>query len=136
MLQFWRMAPATSHVTQGWLARAKSAWPLLIVAIVVALVAASALFAFSPPKNSPQQIPIKDLYDGIATLDKNGEATIELPISVTTDHGSFTYQVRPIGSPMPKLFIKSELNNNRFVVAGGTPGGKISWQLIGTRKTP
>jgi hypothetical protein len=130
------MSPGMAALAQHWLARAKSAWPLLIVAIVVALVAASALFSFSAPTSSALHPPIKDLYDGIATLDKNGEATIELPVSVTTEHGSFTYQAKPIGAPMPDLFIKSELNNNRFVVAGGTPGGTISWQLVGTRKNP
>jgi hypothetical protein len=130
------MSPGMAALAQHWLARAKSARPLLIVAILCALVAAVSLFSFSASTSLAQHPPIKDLYDGIATLDKNGEATIELPMSVTTQHGSFTYQVRPIGSSMPNLFIKSELNNNRFVVAGGTPGGKISWQLVGTRNNP
>jgi hypothetical protein len=129
------MPPATSQVMQRWFARATAARALLIVAILAGLVAAIALFAFFAPTSSAQ-LPIKDIYDGIAILDKNGEATIELPMSVTTEHRSFTYQVRPIGSSMPKLFIKSELNNNRFVIAGGTPGGKISWQLVGTTNKP
>lgn len=97
----------------------------------------SFLSSHSPPRparhNTP---PIKDVYDGIATLDKNGEVTIEVPIAVTTEHRSFTYQAKPIGKPMPNLFIKSELSNNRFVIAGGAPGGTISWQLVGTRNNP
>jgi heme A synthase len=85
-------------VTQRWLPRAKFAWPLLIVAILGALVGASALFATSTPTNSAQHPPIKDLYEGIATLDENGEATIELPSSVAAEHRSFTYQAKAIGS--------------------------------------
>jgi hypothetical protein len=130
------MPPGPSQVTQRWLGRAKTAWVPLVVIILAGLVAANALFATSTPTNLAQQIPIKDLYEGIATLDENGEATIELPSSVTTEHRSFTYQAKPIGAPMPNLFIKSELSNNRFVIAGGTPGGTISWQLVGTRKNP
>src|ERR1700674_5275580 len=113
------MLPAMSVHAKRWLAGVRSAWPLLIVALLLALASAA---------SSAQHPPIKDVYDGIATLDSNGEATIEFPISVTTEHRSFTYQAKPIGAPMPNLFIKTELSNNRFVIAGGAPGGTISWE--------
>jgi hypothetical protein len=127
------MPPEIVGSARWRLFRAKIAWPLLIVAILI--TTALTCVAFSSPVTYSQH-PIKDVYDGNATLDKNGEATIELPTSVTTEHRSFTYQAKPIGTPMPNLFIKSELSNNSFVIAGGRPSGTISWQLVGTRNSP
>src|SRR5437016_431992 len=117
------MPPKLPGPARRWLSRANTARPLLVVAILIALVAV--LVSFSAPTTSSQHPPIKDVYDGIATIDKNGEATIELPTSVISEHRRFTYQAKPIGAPMPNLFIKSELSNDRFVIAGGTPGGTI-----------
>jgi hypothetical protein len=83
-----------------------------------------------------QPPPTKDLFEGVATLDQNGAATVTLPSSVTAQHTDFGYQVKTMGAPMPDLYVKSEIQNDRFTVAGGTPGGEIAWQLIGVRKAP
>jgi hypothetical protein len=35
---------------------------------------------------------------------------------------------------MPGLYIAEELHDNRFRVAGGQPGMKVSWQVTGIRR--
>ena len=41
-----------------------------------------------------------------------------------------------IGAPAPSIFIKEKLKAGRFIIAGGTPGAEISWQVTGIRKDP
>ena len=79
---------------------------------------------------------MKNLYDGITTLDGNGEAVVELPSYFEALNKDFRYQFFPIRSPMPGLYIKSGVKNNRFTVAGGEPGMEISWQVTGIRRDP
>jgi hypothetical protein len=37
---------------------------------------------------------------------------------------------------MPNLYVKSAERNNEFTIAGGAPGGTISWQVTGIRHDP
>jgi hypothetical protein len=37
---------------------------------------------------------------------------------------------------MPNLYIKEEEHDNQFVIAGGPPGGQVSWQITGIRRDP
>lgn len=76
----------------------------------------------------------KNIYDGIAVLDKNGESTVRLPAYFDALNTDVRYQLKPIGAPMPNLHVKEEEKDNRFVIGGGTSGGKVSWQIAGTRK--
>lgn len=76
---------------------------------------------------------VKNLYDGIITLDGNGEAVVRLPRYFEALNKDFRYQLKPIGSSMPNLYIKEEENNNSFVIGGGKSGGRVSWQITGTR---
>ena len=79
---------------------------------------------------------VKNLYDGVATLDENGEAIIELPDYFEALNKEFRYQFFPHYEPMPDLYVKQEVSGNRFVIAGGSPGGEISWQVTGVRHDP
>jgi hypothetical protein len=89
---------------------------------------------------------MKNVYDGIVGLDDKGEAEIELPDWFGALNKDFRYQVTAIGAPGPNLYIAEEIpdgviigyggNNNRFKIAGGTPGMKVSWQVTGIRKDP
>ncbi|MEK7505594.1 MAG: hypothetical protein AAB597_01720 [Patescibacteria group bacterium] len=79
---------------------------------------------------------VKNIYDGVANLDKNGEAVIQLPSYFEALNKDFRYQFFSIGEAMPNLYIKEEVKNNRFVIGGGTPGGKVSWQVTGIRHDP
>jgi len=78
---------------------------------------------------------IKNVYDGVATLDKNGESTIKLPDYFEALNKDFRYQLTCIGKSAP-LYIKEEVKDNKFVIAGGKPGMKVCWQITGIRKDP
>jgi hypothetical protein len=76
----------------------------------------------------------KNIYDGIAVLDANGEHTVELPEWVETLNSDFRYQLTSIGGPAPNLHVAREISKNRFAIAGGTAKMKVSWQVTGVRR--
>lgn len=77
---------------------------------------------------------MKNLYDGIAVCDSNGEAEIFLPDWFESLNTDMRYQLTPIGAPAPSLHISEELRGNQFKLAGGTAGLKVSWQVSGVRR--
>jgi hypothetical protein len=97
---------------------------------------------------------MKNIYDGVVALDRNGEAVIQLPDWFGALNKDFRYQLTAIGAPGPNLYIAEEIsddvtnysntnsksrdqnNNNRFKISGGTPGMKVSWNVTGIRKDP
>ncbi len=79
---------------------------------------------------------VKNLYDGQVTLDEKGEAVVILPSYFEVLNEDFRYQLRGFSGPMPSLYVKEEVRNNRFSVSGGIPHGTISWQVTGNRKDP
>jgi hypothetical protein len=76
---------------------------------------------------------MKNVYDGIAVLDANGVAWVELPEWFEALNRDFRYQLTAIGVPAPGLFIASEIQKNHFQIAGGQPGAKVSWLITGIR---
>lgn len=79
---------------------------------------------------------VKNIYDGIAVLDSNGEATVHLPDYFEALNKDFRYQYFPLEEPMPNLHLGSVFSNGEFTLAGGTPGGRVSWQITGIRHDP
>jgi hypothetical protein len=77
---------------------------------------------------------MKNVYDGIVILDKRGEAWISLPEWFQALNRDFRYQLTSVGFPSPNLFVAKEMSSNRFKIAGGKPGGKVSWQVTGIRQ--
>jgi hypothetical protein len=75
-----------------------------------------------------------NLYSGNATLDGHGVATIELPAWMEAENGDFRYQLTAIGGTQPGLYVAQKVRERRFVIAGGAPGGEVSWQLTGVRR--
>jgi hypothetical protein len=75
-------------------------------------------------------------YNGTATLDTNGEVVVQLPGYFEALNKDFTYQFFPLRAAMPNLHIKKKIMNNMFTIAGGTPGGEISWMVTGVRHDP
>jgi hypothetical protein len=76
---------------------------------------------------------MKNVYDGVATLDANGQATVELPAWFEALNSDFRYQLTCIGAHAP-IYIAEEIKSNRFGIAGGTSGLKVCWQVTGIRQ--
>ncbi len=76
-----------------------------------------------------------NIYNGNVLLDQDGEAVVELPEWFEALNEDFRYQLTAIGGFAP-VYIAEEINQNRFKIAGGTPGMKISWQVTGVRHDP
>jgi hypothetical protein len=43
------------------------------------------------------------------------------------------YTLTPIGAAMPNLHVAVEIRGNRFKIAGGVPGRKVSWEVKAIR---
>lgn len=80
-----------------------------------------------------QSPDMKLVYDGIQELDENGTAWVELPEWFEKLNQHYRYQLTPVGGPAPDLHVAEETYGNRFKIAGGKAGVKISWQVTGIR---
>jgi hypothetical protein len=86
--------------------------------------------------SSVESPDMKNVYDGVVTLDPNGQAWIGLPDYFETLNRDFRYQLTAIGGPAPNLHISQKISDNGFRIAGGTPGMEVSWQVTGIRQDP
>ncbi len=77
---------------------------------------------------------MKNIYDGVATLDTNGEAVVRLPEWFEALNGNYRYLLTAIGAPAPGLYVAEKLSHNQFKIAGGAPGLEVSWQVTGIRQ--
>jgi trimeric autotransporter adhesin len=73
-----------------------------------------------------------DVYNGVVRLDAKGRAWVGLPDYFEALNRDFRYQLTCIGGFAP-VYIAREVHNNRFRIAGGKPGGKVSWEVTGIR---
>ncbi len=72
-------------------------------------------------------------YSGTAILDENGTVVIELESWFGAINTDLRYQLTAIGGAAPNLHISREVVDNRFEIAGGPPGIKVSWQITARR---
>ena len=79
---------------------------------------------------------VMNLYNGNAVLGENGEAWVSFPEWFEALNRDFRYQLTAIGAPGPNLYVAEEIQANRFQIAGGKPGMKVSWQVTGIRQDP
>lgn len=86
------------------------------------------LFHYSSESPEPQ-----NRYNGTVILDGNGTAVVHLPDYFETINTDFRYQLTAIGAPGPLLHIAREIQRNHFVIAGGQPGMKVSWEVVARR---
>jgi len=77
---------------------------------------------------------MKNVYDGTVLLDARGEASVELPSYFEALNRDLRYQLTAIGAPAPRLHVAQKVRGNRFRIAGGVPGGEVSWQVTGIRQ--
>jgi hypothetical protein len=72
-------------------------------------------------------------YRGTVVLDANGEAWIQLPDYFEAINRDPSYHLTAVGAPMPNLHVAVEIQGNRFKIAGGVPGKKVSWEVKAIR---
>ncbi len=79
---------------------------------------------------------MKNLYDGVVTLDSYGEAVVELPEWFEALNQDFRYQLTCIGEYAP-VYVAQKIERSRlrnsFKIAGGISGMEVSWQVTGVR---
>ncbi len=76
---------------------------------------------------------MKNVYDGVATLDANGEVTVELPPYFEALNRDVRYQLTAMDEFAP-LYVSSAVKNGRFSIAGGKAGQQVCWQVTGIRQ--
>jgi hypothetical protein len=78
----------------------------------------------------------KTFYDGTATLNAQGRASVRLPrwFDALNELDSLRYQLTPLGAPAPELHVAQRVKNGVFVIAGGRSGQQVSWQITGVRR--
>ena len=74
-----------------------------------------------------------NIYNGVVVLDRRGIALVTMPDWFEALNQDFRYQLTAIGAPGPGLYVAQEISGNRFKIAGGEPGAKVSWQVTGIR---
>ena len=76
-----------------------------------------------------------NVYNGNVELNENGEAWVDLPEWFEALNRDFRYQLTCIGG-FAQVYIADKIADNRFRIAGGTPGLEVSWQVTGIRHDP
>ena len=90
---------------------------------------------------SSESPEVLNTYSGTITLDASGGETVVLPEYFGFINKDPRYSLTAIGAPMPMLHVAEEFGagdeagaiGRTFVVAGGAPGGKVSWRVEAVR---
>jgi hypothetical protein len=77
---------------------------------------------------------MKNIYDGTATLDDAGSATVTMPAWFEPLNRDFRYQLTALDSPAPNLHVSRRISDAAFTVGGGSAGQEVSWQVTGIRQ--
>jgi hypothetical protein len=75
---------------------------------------------------------MKDVYDGVATTDEKGFATVKLPTWFQALNRSFRYQLTSL-TGLQEVAIAKEIAHNRFTIQSQKPHSRVSWQVTGIR---
>ena len=99
---------------------------------------------------SAESDEVINFYSGKASLDEQGEAVITLPAYFAAINKDPRYTLTAVGAAMPMLHIAEEIDEDAlasaaaagpgepvvacsFRIAGGAPGGKVSWRIDAVR---
>jgi hypothetical protein len=74
-----------------------------------------------------------NLYNGLVSLDVQGEATVEMPDWFEALNTDFRYQLTCLGSYAP-VYISEKIKDRKFKIGGGQSGQEVSWQVTGIRQ--
>lgn len=74
-----------------------------------------------------------NVYRGNVVLDESGQAWIDLPNYFDAINRDVSYSLTPIGAAAPNLHVAAEVRDNRFQIAGGMAGLKVSWRVEAVR---
>ena len=74
-------------------------------------------------------------YHGNVVLDDKGEGWVQLPDYFEALNTEVSYNLTPVGGYAP-VYVAQEVQGNRFLVAGGKAGLKVSWQVTANRNDP
>jgi hypothetical protein len=75
-----------------------------------------------------------NVYRGTVTLNSRGTATVRLPRYFSALNTDVGYQLTAVGAQAPGLYVARETDGKRFVIAGGVPGQRVCWQVMGARR--
>jgi hypothetical protein len=75
---------------------------------------------------------LKNFYDGIATTDETGSATVLLPDYFTAYNRDYRYQLTVVGQ-FAQAIVAEKIRGNRFTIKTDKPGVEVSWQVTGIR---
>lgn len=75
-----------------------------------------------------------NIYSGIATLNDQGEASVEMPEWFEVLNSNYRYQLTALDNASPNLHIAQRLKDRRFQIAGGLAGQEVSWMITGVRQ--
>jgi hypothetical protein len=92
----------------------------------------------------------QNVYNGMVTLDDRGDATVVLPSYFAAINKDPRYTLTAVGAPMPMLHVGAEIDGAAlsagakiepgqaipacsFRIAGGAPGGRVSWRVDAVR---
>jgi hypothetical protein len=73
-----------------------------------------------------------NIYNGVVTLDKKGQAEVHLPNWFQALNRDFRYQLTCLGGFAP-VYVSQEIRSNKFRIAGGHPDLRVSWMVTGIR---
>jgi len=73
-----------------------------------------------------------NVYRGNTVLDSRGEAWVQLPDYFELINKDPSYQLTCVGG-QANVYVAQEVSQNRFKIAGGRQGLKVSWQVTGVR---
>jgi hypothetical protein len=85
--------------------------------------------------SSVESPDMKNIYDGNATTDANGDAVVVLPDYFEALNKDFRYQLTAVGQ-FAQAIVAKEIENNQFSIKTDKPNVKVSWQVTGIRHDP
>jgi hypothetical protein len=77
---------------------------------------------------------MKNIYDGIATTNAKGFATVTMPDWFDALNGDFRYQLTVLGRSFARAIVWEEINGRRFRIRTDEPRVRVSWQVTGIRQ--